>query len=490
MLDTRNTNFHFFILLGLFVTSIVVRMISAEYIDIGGDNSQRWMYAVGLIQDVENLKFSHHSARWAIVLPLWGLLKMVGTNPAYYYVLPILVASIGIVLIYLIGHRLGGTRLGVVAALMTILFPQMAQSGSQLWPSVFQFTYIAMAIWVLLRTDRPSNGSILLAAFIFFLAWGTRLTAVYFFPGLVLMIWLARREFKPVLLFCFTVGFLCVAEWVVFWLLSGNIMGRLGIIQTSAIQRHVVYETFLDYVMNAKQLVKLKGLLPIFILTVLASFSKMIQGDWRWRSLGFLYFMTVFLMVYMLAGINPLTRAGDPSSRFWAASAPFGFLLLSSCLLRLREWQPRVGTALIGIILAAFLAFTIKKIPATNSITQVAADNAILAPILTERKPILLNWEPWRPNFIESALYNLFGVSKKPRGSSKKHVEVAIKRGLNRALSFNLEDVSQYRTYSVGGQLIQQDRYVYLYIPPGGEDGPPAASVYFDRRAAHAEALP
>lgn len=489
MLDTRNTNFQFFIILGLFITSVIVRVISAEYIDIGGDNSQRWMYAVGLIQDVENMEFSHHSARWAIVVPLWGLLKLVGVNPANYYILPIMVASIGVALIYLIGHRLGGTRLGVVAALMTILFPQMAQSGSQLWPSVFQFTYIAMAIWLLLRKDVPSNVSILFVAVLFFLAWGTRLTAVYFFPGLVLMIWLSRREFKPILVFCFMVGFLCLVEWVAFWLLSGNMMGRIGIIQTSAIQRHVVYETFFDYVMNAKQLVKLKGLLPIFILTVLAALSKMIRGDWRWHSLGFLYFMTVFLMIYMLADINPLTRAGDPSSRFWAASAPFGFLLLASCLLRLREWQPKFGAILIGILLAAFLAFTIKKIPAKNSITQVAADNAILAPVLTERKPILLHWKPWSPNFVEAALYDLFGVSKKPRGSSKAHVDMAIKRGLNRAISFNLEDVSQYKSYSVGGELIQQDRYVFLYIPPGGVEGPPAASVYFDRRAAHAESM-
>lgn len=477
------------VIFGLFVLSVIVRIITAEYIEIGGDNSARWMFAVDLVQGHDSISWSHHTSRWAIIMPLAALLKLVGTNPAYYYVLPVLAASVGVIMLYLIGEKLEGAKLGVVAGVLTIFFPQMAQSGSQLWPSVFMFMYISFAVWLLVRNEHPSNLTIILVAVAFFLAWGARLTAVYFFPGLVIMIWLPQHNWRAVVLFTGAVGMLCCIEWYAFWHFSGNVMGRIGIVSHTIGSVHVVYETFLEYALNIKELLKLKGLLPVFILAVVASVAMLFQKDVHWRGLAVMYLISIFLLVYMLGGIFPLKRAGDPSSRVWCSSAPFGLLLLSHWLLKIGERRALVSKVLIGILLVAFLGFSIKKIPADNAVRQVAQDHSILSPVLTAKQPVLLHWQPWSPNFIESMLYSLFNVSKKPRGSKKSHVFEALRRGKSRMLAYNLEDVSLYQHYRDDGQLIEKGPFLFLYIPPGATTIEPVANVYFDRRAARAELI-
>ncbi len=70
-------------------------------------------------------------------------MKLWGANPMLYYVLPILYASLGTLFIFLIGEEPHSRGLGVAAAILTMLFPQLAQTGSQLWPSVFIFAFVA-----------------------------------------------------------------------------------------------------------------------------------------------------------------------------------------------------------------------------------------------------------------------------------------------------------------------------------------------------------
>lgn len=474
------------LVISIFFLSVLVRLLTAEYIDIGGDNAMRWTYALGLVQDAD-IHISHHSARWAILVPLWGVLEVLGTNPSIYYVLPIIYSSIGCVLIYLIGERLSGKRLGILSALLVMLFPQMTQSGSQLWPSVFQFVYIAAAVLCLLQWKRNQVGYafLLLAAFFFFLAWGARLTAVYFFPGLLMFIWLPQKTIRPALIFSVAVGVLCLIEWGVFWAIFNDPMGRLGVIHDSALNRHVTY-TFSEYLLNFVNLKKLKGLLPVLILTIGASIWMLRSTDWRWRNLSLLYLTFLFLMVYMISGVSPLRRAGDPSARFWCAAAPFGLLLLCQALLEMKKRYPRCAVSLLGVLFVAFIGFSLKKIPATNSVVQVAKDHAILAPTLSSKRPVEIHWQPWNPNLVEGVLFDAFGVTKRSKGSSKGHIETAMGRARHRMVAFNLGDISEFYEY-YRGELVQQEELVYLYLPPGAsKDSPPGAVLHVDRRHAYA----
>lgn len=176
-----------FLLLLLFAGSVAVRIITAEYVDIGGDNATRWMQVHRLVEGLGYTGWTHQTVRWSIVVQLWAVMKLWGSNPMLYYVLPILYASLGTLFIFLISEELHSRRLGLAAAILTMLFPQLAQSGSQLWPSVFIFAFVAASVWLILfwlRTRAPVL--LLLAGASFFLAWGARETAAYFFPALLL----------------------------------------------------------------------------------------------------------------------------------------------------------------------------------------------------------------------------------------------------------------------------------------------------------------
>lgn len=487
MINTRLLRNTSFVIPALFFISVATRLITLEYIDIGGDNSIRWAYSSSLAYGVDGLELIHHTSRWIITLPLWGILEIFGIQPTLYYVLPILAASVGTIFIYLIGIQVRDEKLGLLAASVTILFPQMCQSGSHLWPSIFQFAFISMAIWsILCWDDHEHNGFIFFAALSFFLAWSARLTAVYFFPGLVALIILLSGRLTVAIRFTMTVGLLCLGEWVIFWLITGNPLGRIGIVTQSAIARHETL-SITDYLFRFIEFKKLRGLIPVLILTIIASVIKLKNRDVRLKGIAILYLVYIFLLVYMVGSLFPIKPATWPSSRFWLAAAPFGLLLLCDALLDLKKKSPRTAGTLIVILIIAFTAFSIKKIPQVNSIKQIAANHAIIAPVLKAKTPILLEWTPWRPNFIEGQLYSLFGVEKKAKGVSADHVQMAMTREKNRIILVFLEDKSQIEPY-LDGELLQVDKMKYLYIPPGSPHNTPhGAVIRFDRRESHAE---
>ncbi len=79
----------------VFLFSVCVRIVTAEYVDIGGDNAWRWTSALDVIQGSGFPEWTHHNMRWSVMAPLWLSMKIFGTGPATYYVSPIFFASLG-----------------------------------------------------------------------------------------------------------------------------------------------------------------------------------------------------------------------------------------------------------------------------------------------------------------------------------------------------------------------------------------------------------
>lgn len=474
-------------LLLLIVLSIAVRLATAEYVDIGGDNIWRWTSALDLHDGLGLRRWTHHNMRWAIMLPLWGVINLLGTNPAVYYVLPIAAASLGTVFVYLIGRRLHSSRFGFAAALLVIVFPQMAQSGSQNWPSIFQFAHAAVAIWAILKWQEKKRPALLaLAALFFVFCWGANVSAIYYFPGLLLLIWVPSRDFRAVFLFCCVVGLCLGLEWAYFWHDTGNLYGGIGIIKAATPSVETI--SWSDYLLNFLRLNKLRGLLPIFLLTLLASLGLTGDDDPRIRALASFHLIFLFLLLYMVSGFNPIRLAQPIGARYWCAVAPFGLMLLLLVLFRLGRRHPKASKVLIGTLFAAFIAFSVKDIPARNNILQVADDYAVLRPVLQARQPLLLHWEPWSPNWIESVVFRAAGVKKTPN-TDPHDVSLSMERGILRALGLFAPDREQF--YAFQRDLLHPvDGLTYVYVPAGTPpDAAPGAEILFDRKVARAQAL-
>ncbi len=480
------------IFLGIFLVSVVVRMLTAEYIDIGGDNSEKWRQVHYLIEGLGYTQWYQQTVRWGILLPLAGLMKTFGLNPILTYVQPIFYSSMAAGFIYLIGERLHSRSLGIVAALATILFPQMAQTGSQLWPGVFELGYICLCVWlVLVWLDTRSRSILILAAITLFLGWGCRVTVIYAAPGLALLLFLPTREFKPVFLFFAIFGALCCLEWGVFWHITGNPMGRFGVIASTHLQTAGLDISFSEYLLNIKQLTKLKGLIAIWALCLIASIHLAILGNSRWRALALLYFIHTFLLLYMVSSLSPLKLAMPVGTRFWGVIAPIGLLLLFRSFFGLKKTWPRTANALIIIVFLAFLGFTAKKIPPVNAIVQLNRDYTLLTPLLAEGKPILMHYEHWQPNFLEEFIIARFTGKQGKRTPRKDHVKMAILRNHHRTVALFVTDLSAHEAFKQSDRLKQVDYTSYLLVPPGADpDQPPAAEVWFGRKLHAARPLP
>lgn len=486
MLDSRSTssNNNLWIFVGIFLLSIVVRIITAEYIDIGGDNSEKWRQVMHLVQGQGYTAWYQQTVRWGILLPLAGIIKIFGYNPTLTYIQPIFFSSIAAALIFLIGDRLHSRSLGISTAIATILFPQMAQTGSQLWPGVFELAYIALSIWlILLWIDRQSTLLLALAVVAFFLGWGCRVTMLYAAPGLALLIWLPTRNFKALCFCCLSIGALCSLEWIIFWQVTGNPLGRLGILAGTHIQTAGLDISITDYLLNIKKLVKLKGLIAIWALCFLASTYVAFTGSKRWQAIAWLYIIHAFLLLYMISSVSPLKLAMPVGTRFWGVIAPVGLLVLFKVLFEIKRNHPNTGKVLITLIFLIFLIFTAKKIPPMNSVVQMNRDYNLLMPLLAGNKPIIMHYEHWQPNFIEEFVISKLTGKKGERIPREDHVKMAIWRNQHRMVALFVTDLSRHDEFKKRERLKQIDYTVYQLTPPGASpDDTPVAEIKFGRK--------
>jgi len=472
----------------ILLISVCVRIITAEYVDIGGDNVWRWTSARDYFAGTGFPEWTHHNMRWPIMGLLWFSMEIFGSNPVVYYVVPIAVASIGAVMIFLIGKQLHSVECGLMAAILVVFFPQMTQSGSQNWPSVFQFASIAVSIWSIFKWhENKKDVFLLLAALFFIFAWGARLTGLYYFPGLLLLVWLPGKNYKAAFIFCAAVGFFVACEWFYFWQDTGNIFGRIGIIKTKTL---IIKGTpLIDYLMNGFKLSKLRGLLPIYILVVISCVALLKSHSSKKQALALFYLIFIFMFSYMVSGFDPIRLAQDLSRRYWCMIAPFGLLIVTISLFDIKSTHPKFSKGVLFILLAVFISFTVKKIPAGNAFAQVANDNRILAPVFEARKPVLLKWEPWQPNWIEAAAFKLAGVKKEKKVDSNS-VFRAMVRGSHRALGLYSPTTQDFYDYQEDWIEPLDDLTYILRLPGSDSKEQPAAVITFDRKWARAELIP
>jgi hypothetical protein len=196
---------------------------------------------------------------------------------------------------------------------------------------------------------------VVLAAAAYILAWAARETAAYFFPGLLLLVWLPSRSWRGLAVFCLASGLMAGAEWLYFWLDTGSILGRLGI--TTRVLEEQNPKTLAGYLLNFLNYGKLRGLLPVFLLILAACAAELRAEDPRRRALAVTSLLFVLFTTYMPAQLSPLELVHPIGARYWCAGAPLGLLTLALWLSSLRQRRPRTARAIGAALLAGFAVF-------------------------------------------------------------------------------------------------------------------------------------
>jgi len=324
--------------------SVFFRLLTVVNIETGGDAAGVWFYAKKIYYGLPyvNSHWSHHAARFGMIFPVYLVQLIFGTNPVVYYITPLLFFFLQVFFLFKVGVRSHSIGVAFLGCLLLIFFPQMFRHAVQIKPEGFCATYLIISVYFLFlyhdAEKRPLLHLLLSSAFLF-LAYLTKVTSIFFLPGILIAVWLLRKRFGHAVLYAAVLFFLFIIETGLYYAFAGFPLGRLSIIMGTHLQSKnlqtllsfwdlfdrygemILYWKiyFAAYLLAAGFLIGfLKKKMNLKILSVLLV------------SLSFFLFIT-----FAVKSIDPLVPAMSNNHRHLVLAAPLMMMIISCALVEL-----------------------------------------------------------------------------------------------------------------------------------------------------------
>ncbi len=172
----------------LLVTSVVImfllRSIWTIPIEVAGDAVRKFYAAAEIARtgDWAILLQNHHTMRWSIAIPQVVITWIVGTRYEAYYILPLLGFALSFVIIlYALKDHLN-TSQKILLGVLIFVDPMSFRNSSQLMtagPSIF---FAISACYVLATYSKRNRFALVIAAALFFFAYGAQATYISLLP--------------------------------------------------------------------------------------------------------------------------------------------------------------------------------------------------------------------------------------------------------------------------------------------------------------------
>jgi hypothetical protein len=391
------------VMLGLVIFAFTFRIVTLMMIHTGVDERDYWNSAKAIAQDLPYPELTHRTNRWAIILPVAVVQALFGSHPNVYYVLPILNVMLQAVLAFLIGFRLKGKLAGFLASLALIMFPYMIRAGSQIRPEVFSITYILLAFLSFIeymdRSDKQSHYLLLTAGWMF-LAYQTKITNLFFLPGLLIAILSYKKKLRDAFLLGGSLLVLYVLETGIYAVFTKYKLGMLQIIS----QKHFstdnpfILDSFWD-LFGRYSFENLQAYWSIpFLLFLIAGFIFVFKL--KDSLIGSLVIPTVSFFVcitFEVKSFSPITPAEQFINRYFSAVLGPVFVVLTCAISMLllnktplknwlknyRSWK-LYGSILVGGMAMLLIVSSLPILP--RSVRQY-----INNPVQVETHPLVLN---------------------------------------------------------------------------------------------------
>lgn len=302
---------------------LLVNLRPIEY----GDPVTHWERINGLLAgDALNVRF-HHDARFALDVPALLVRLLFGDHPNLYYVTPLAAFAVLVGTTYRLGSRVFDRRVGAVAAILLIVFPESLRSGTQLLPGGFEATFVMLSAYFALTSKDPRGlKRPVLAAVFLFLGYMAKVQVLLYAPGLVIAIWLISRSRRGVVAFTSLLASLGALEYLVYIVAPWDMPSRLATL-TDAVRKWLPeLKTPFDLFDRYTTLPAYWGL-AFLVATIGASLA--------WRSLdshrrAFLCVpgSFVIVMTFGISSLHPLKPLIHFEARFLTSVIPFLLLFL------------------------------------------------------------------------------------------------------------------------------------------------------------------
>ncbi len=315
--------------------TLFIRIYLLQMINVGPDEIDYWYSARQIVFGGVYPEIMHRTIRWAIILPVALFQKVLGLHPLVYYVPPVVNSLIQTVILYKFGKRLFGSSISFYSVLLFTAWPYMWRTGSQIRPAIFSLTYILIAFYTLflfLESDKRKYFFFSLAAL--FLAYESKITNLYFVPGILIVLWRYKRRIAEPLKYGGYLFILYLFEHLGYWIFTGNKMGRLGIIASHHMKGdfadklpHGILGLFARYTGYMEFPWKL-----LFLLFIAATIYLLIKRKKWILELTILHVSFFFFLTFMVKGIHPIEPVEPFLDRYYIVNLPTMSLVIVMAL--------------------------------------------------------------------------------------------------------------------------------------------------------------
>lgn len=364
------------LLLSLLGASVLLVLLTSQFVEKSGDAVYKW----GILRYYADFGIwypahaDHHQGRWALNIPVLIVMKLFGTAAWAYYIFPFATGIIGALFTYAVTARLSSRIAGLAAFLIFFIFPLTAREDTQFLPMLPACMFILIALYCVLRwldSEKPLN--IVLAGLMTILAYGCKITALYWALAMVLAIGryspetrvrfkIFRLKIGPgVIVFSLTIIAGLLIETLLINYFWGFSYGRLQLITGSHINKmpDSEYCSFFVWLLSFLRPLSLHGKyfesVPCFLTFILGMVSAvlcLLKGSINKKFLSFILIVAYFLHCYIVFKIFPFLHPEKAHSRYFIIVAVNCIILYCSSQ---NEWNKLIWSKIPNIYFAQVL---------------------------------------------------------------------------------------------------------------------------------------
>ncbi len=205
-----------------------------------GDAVQKYFYSAEILRtgDWGILLHNHHTMRWTAMLPQTALTWLLGTRYEVFYILPLLMFSLCVVLIIFSLRKILNFSQQLLLAVILFVDPQGIEASVQLLNAPFAVFFAIAGVLLLVHRGQRRNLAATFSGVLFFIAYGAHVTYLSLaVGGLFWLLFFQRKPFRAAI-FGGTILLLLATEILVFNHLSDGQL-TLGRLELLAHGKHV-----------------------------------------------------------------------------------------------------------------------------------------------------------------------------------------------------------------------------------------------------------